>query len=289
MLLTDFLAQYVNELRSGKRCRHRHAVPVADGTLRCFQTLYNVMINFEAEVGDKYDINNVGMAFQRQFVSWCLNRGVKCNTVRSYLTMLRTVMNCAIRENLCENIEFRYAEFIPLEEDVEVMVLSVEMVSQLMKYEFSSSRLNEARDIFIAGYLTGQRFSDYSRLSTDMYEVFDGRKFIRIIQQKTGSEVYIPLDKRVDLILRRYCGRLPEMNLSEFNLRLREIGEKMGWSGRLTSHTARRSFATNAYCAGVPMASIMCITGHTREEHLRRYLHLKADVLALQAARDLYG
>ena len=31
------------------------------------------------------------------------------------------------------------------------------------------------------------------------------------------------------------------------------------------SHTARRSFATNAYKAGVPTIAIMKITGHTKE------------------------
>lgn len=33
----------------------------------------------------------------------------------------------------------------------------------------------------------------------------------------------------------------------------------------VTSHTARRSFATNAYRAGIPSLSIMQITGHTTE------------------------
>jgi len=289
MFLTDFLARYVDDLRSGKRCRHRHAVPVADGTLRCFHTLYNVVVNFETEIGKKHDLNDVGLEFQRQFTRWCLDRGVKPNSIRAYMTMLRTVMNCAIRQHECENKEYKAPEFIPLEEAVEVVVLSPEQINQLMNSDFRNVKLNMARDLFIAGYFTGQRYSDYSRMTTDMYVVFDEQKFIRVIQQKTGSEVHVPLDIRVDEIMKRYHGHMPSLPLAEFNQRLKEIGKKMGLEGRLTSHAARRSFATNAYSAGIPMAAIMCITGHTREEHLRRYLHLKADVLALQAARDLEG
>lgn len=292
MKLVDYCWKYADELQSGERCRYRRAVMVADGTLKSFKTLAGAVEQFETETGNIYELDDVGMNFQRHFVEWCrLRRKLSSGTVRRYMTLTRTVMNVAVREKLCSNLEFRRAEFVPLAKMNDMLVLNNENMERLMSHKFKDERLREARDIFVVGYLTGQRFSDYSRLCKEMYVEFDGQRFIRITQQKTGTIVYVPLDVRVEKILKRYGGRLPALKLSDFNVRLLKVAETMGWGGglKLTSHTARRSFATNAYAAGIPMSSIMCITGHTREEHLRRYLRLSAGTLAVQAARDLLG
>lgn len=44
----------------------------------------------------------------------------------------------------------------------------------------------------------------------------------------------------------------------------------------VSSHTARRSFATNAYKAGVPTIAIMKITGHTKESTFLKYIKVSA-------------
>jgi site-specific recombinase XerD len=45
----------------------------------------------------------------------------------------------------------------------------------------------------------------------------------------------------------------------------------------ISTHTARRSFATNAYKAGVPTLSIMKITGHTKESTFLKYIKVSAE------------
>lgn len=45
----------------------------------------------------------------------------------------------------------------------------------------------------------------------------------------------------------------------------------------ISSHTARRSFATNAYKAGVPTIAIMKITGHTKESTFLKYIRVSAE------------
>ena len=42
----------------------------------------------------------------------------------------------------------------------------------------------------------------------------------------------------------------------------------------ITTHTARRSFATNAYLAGVPTISIMKLTGHKTEQVFMKYISI---------------
>ena len=164
--------------------------------------------------------------------------------------------------------------------------------------------LEHVRDVFIVGCLTGQRVSDYSRICKDMITEIGGTEFILITQQKTEKKVYIPIDKRVRAIL----DKLPSIHPNEMNKLIKAIGLLLGWThdcgfdakrlnpkrGRrfcdmLLSHTARRSFATNAYKAGVPLPSIQAITGHSSEAQLRRYLKLDAEEKAVIALKDFKG
>ena len=42
----------------------------------------------------------------------------------------------------------------------------------------------------------------------------------------------------------------------------------------MTTHTARRSLATNMYLAGIPIKTIMTITGHSSVAQLMEYIKI---------------
>lgn len=181
--------------------------------------------------------------------------------------------------------------------------MRAEMERQLKSHNPRSIEI--ARDVFMVGCFTGQRLSDYSRINTSMIRTIKGTKFIDIVQKKTGKEVYIPLDRRVRAILDKYDGQLPYISHSLLNYNIKLVGELLHWTWEprfegnvgkfrkgprfcdmIYSHTARRSFATNAYLAKVPLPSIMAITGHSTEEKFRIYLKQQSQENALLAAKD---
>jgi integrase len=45
-------------------------------------------------------------------------------------------------------------------------------------------------------------------------------------------------------------------------------------SNLIQTHTARRTFATNAYIQGIPINFIMSITGHKTEKEFRKYIKI---------------
>ena len=61
----------------------------------------------------------------------------------------------------------------------------------------------------------------------------------------------------------------------------------------VSTHTARRSFATNMYLMGVPSITIMRITGHKTEKAFMRYIKLDeeqhAKIIALHWQRQIQG
>jgi len=169
-------------------------------------------------------------------------------------------------------------------------------------------RLADARDIFLMGCLTGQRVSDYKRINKNMLETIQGdRKFIHLVQTKTLKDVYIPYDEMIQKILDKQNGQLPTMSEQHLNKKIKVVGLLLGWTepsglkesrgameytsckrfcDAISSHTARRSFATNAYKSGVSLAAIMAVTGHSSEDTLRRYLKLNTKERALLAAEE---
>ena len=177
-----------------------------------------------------------------------------------------------------------------------------------LQRELYRKKLTEARDIFVMGCLVGQRVSDYKRISKDMIETIQGdRKFLHVVQVKTNKDVYIPYNDMMSDILDKYDGKLPKVYDQHLNDRIKVVGLLLGWTepaglterkGVLTypskkrfcdaiaTHTARRTFATNAYKAGVPLSAIMSVTGHASEEMLRRYLKLNTKERALMAAAE---
>lgn len=168
--------------------------------------------------------------------------------------------------------------------------------------------LLRTKDLFLLGCYTGQRFSDYCRIDKNMIVEYGGKKFIKLIQLKEKKKVMIPLDNRILPILEKHRGCAPKISSSMLNKNIKLIGEILGWTWEpdfdesrmgkkagnrfcdmLSSHTARRTFSTNAYAAGVPIQSIMAVTGHSTEEKLRTYLKLQPQDMAIMASKDFDG
>ena len=213
-------------------------------------------------------------------------------------------------EQIQEMLELDLSTKEAVRERLEALDISEdEKLAQLSKCRITHIRtLEHVRDVFIVDCLTGQRVSDYSRICDDMITEINGVEFILLTQQKTDKKVYIPVDRRVRRILDKYGGKLPHIHPNEMNKLIKTVGLILGWThdcgfdgkrlnpkrGRrfcdmLLSHTARRSFATNAYKAGVPLSSIQAITGHSSEAQLRRYLKLDAEEKAVIALKDFEG
>ena len=335
ILLTDYALKIKEEYESGKRLKQGESRKVSKGHVKNMEKVYRKLCKYMNERRKKTTLDKVDMAFQRDYVKWLSDQGLKQNTIEFYLGKLRVVLSIADEEKLPVCKDFLRKDFIPKREEVENIYLDTQKIDELINADLSSvesvnaiydkakipkkrqkdikrasfrrvKALNIARDLFIVGCLTGQRYSDFSRICTEMYKTINGIVFIEITQSKTGKTILIPLDKRVDDILKRYNGKVPSQCQLVLNRNLHYLAEILGWTDvpfhdggtiggnhngerfcdLISTHTARRSFATNAYAANIPLASIMAITGHSTEQILRRYLRLDRQEKAIIAAKD---
>lgn len=256
--------------------------------------------------GRRIPFGSVDKAFVDGFAKYLTTtRGLSTNTVGKYMRALREFVNKAADEGheLRPAILKRGGIAIP-EEETHKVYLNPEELAALLNFDLRAHpRLERARDLFIAGAWTGLRFGDLTRVRPEHIE---GER-IRIRASKTGREVTLPLHPHVRFLLNKYGGALPpaisnqKQNdyIKEAAAMVPELQERT-MQGRttagihaevsrakweqVTTHTARRSFATNLYRSGVPARSIMALTGHRTEEVFRRYIRLDneehADIVA---------
>lgn len=158
--------------------------------------------------------------------------------------------------------------------------------------------LERVRDMFVLGCNLGQRYSDLVRISP---ENFKNGQF-SIVQQKTGNKCFVPInslsiDSRITFsILEKYNYHAPYTgDINNYNQYLHEllmhIGEdfmeeihidnkinghivretKMKYQ-LISSHSARRSFATINTLRNMPRSKILRATGHSSEKAFNRYI-----------------
>ena len=224
------------------------------------------------------------------------DRKLAVNTIGKKIQTLKIFLNAAKDEGKNSYDSYKSKKFIAMSEEAETIYLNASELTSLYNVDFSKDPAKErVRDLFLVGCWTGCRFSDIAQITPE--SISEG--FIHLKQYKTGKKVIIPLHPVVTAILNKYKGRLPEaISNQKFNKALKAIAEEAGikemthkaitkggvkistaykkWQ-LVTTHTARRSFATNLYKSGFPTLSIMAITGHTTEKSFLKYIKVTPD------------
>lgn len=104
--------------------------------------------------------------------------------------------------------------------------------------------LRLAADCFEFACYTGLAYQDMQGLTPDSIQVVEGAYCIVGKRMKTGTEFYIPVSDRVSALMEKYDGiNLPLPKLTDYNPLLRQIMLTLGIEKRITSHTARKTFA----------------------------------------------
>lgn len=178
------------------------------------------------------------------------------------------------------------------------VVLSPEQVQYLFFNEEFLKKLpgsfKRIRIIFLIGCFTGLRFSDLMALRKSNLILTDGKISVRLVTQKTGQVLDIPLPGEAILLLKELKGNrtiylLPRISSVNFNLKIKKLIEIAGWNylfpkyqgkagkltelkkegGRswcfhehITAHTMRRTAITTLLRRGVPENIVRAISGH---------------------------
>jgi integrase len=142
--------------------------------------------------------------------------------------------------------------------------------------------------LFLIGVYSGQRFSDYS-----VFEKADVQGDMIIKKaEKTETESFIPLHRKLKELLDKYDWELPRISSQKFNEHIQKVCELADFKEDIkeiiyrgtkkevvynpkykmvSSHTARRTFITLSSEKGMPDHIIMKITGIRDPKTLLKY------------------
>ena len=155
---------WANEVRTDKRPNRQNKL-----AFRVFKEYAAPNITFD----------EVTKSWIDRFLMHLQNSGYSLNYMGVHLKNLKAVMNAAYKDGMHTNLAFR--QFKKMEEETDAVYLTSEEISRIENVPGLSAREEKARDLFLVGYYTAMRFSDYSRLS--MNDIHDG--IIRFLTKKT--------------------------------------------------------------------------------------------------------
>lgn len=241
---------------------------------------------------------SINADFHSKFTEFLNKKGFKLNTVGKHIQVLKTFLNYATELGINKNLYYKSRSFKTFNEEAFSIYLNEKELDKIYRHDFSEKpHLERQRDLFIVGCWTGLRFSDLDKLDTKRIK----GQFLTIKTQKSKETVVIPIHPVVKEIYNKYkdkyeSGFPPAITNQKMNEYLKDICKAVkdldrsieteftaggikklefkNLSDLVTTHTARRSFATNLYLSGFPSISIMKITGHRTEKAFLKYIKI---------------
>ena len=147
--------------------------------------------------------------------------------VNKHLTNLKALINAAFVDGVHDNQ--RAAALIVKKKiedrDKAVEIYLTEEELQALYEMPLTGKKEHIRDVFLIGCYTCQRVSDYNNLNADNFETTrKGTRIIRHVQQKTKTEVTIPiLNENLITICEKYGYSIPKANEQVLNRYIKDI------------------------------------------------------------------
>ncbi|MEZ4936516.1 MAG: tyrosine-type recombinase/integrase [Crocinitomicaceae bacterium] len=276
-----------------ERCISTHK----SGTIRQLKVSLGKLKLYEKSRRKRLKFSDINMHFYHDFVSFCTTEmELAVNSVGTHIKNIKFWMNQSMIDGLHDNTVHQNRAFKKLSEPADTIYLNEDEIKQIRYAIMPSESLDNVRDIFILACYTGVRINDYHKL--DAFHMINNGTMLKIRTEKTDAEVVIPLHPEAKRILEKYNGKPRMISNQKFNDYIKIVCKYAGindmisvtrtYGGKkksvvapkydlVTSHCARRSFATNAYLAGVPTLAIMAITGHKTEKVFLKYVRVSKE------------
>lgn len=255
-------------------------------TSKGYSRIIKHLKGYELESNIKISFSNINKQFIDNFKTYLLKSELSQNYVKKVVKITKTFLNFCYDNEVLTNDNYKKSKNV---ESIKITHIALNQyeLEKLEKVELPQ-HLDRARDLFLFGVYSGQRFSDVIKF--DIMDVNNGVWELR--QKKTDTIVRIPLIEKALNLLYKYNYQIPKLSNQKLNQYLKEIGKTANiiepvkttiLKGKnrvelikpkyelLTTHTARRTFVSLSLYNGIPSSVIMTITGHSTATMLNEY------------------
>lgn len=285
--------QFLTRMINGTRVHLSKGTPMAPKTIFQFENLKRHLENYQKAKKTKIEFDKIDLAFYNDLVEYLTTKlKLAPNTIGKLITNLKVFLREAFDEGITTNNIFTNRRFRSISSVSETIYLNTIELNQIAKLDLKNNlKLDRVRDMFLISCYTGLRYSDIVNVKPE--HIIDG--MIEIAQFKGKEKVAIPIRSMAERLLSKYNNSLHKISNQKFNDYLYEVvklceclsvlitinkiqgGKQIEVTKPkyefISSHTARRSFATNEYMAkGLSVRDIMAITGHKTEKSFYKYI-----------------
>ncbi len=297
LLYTDFVEDFIERARDGMINKNTNK-EYSKSKIKQYNKTLNRVLDYEKHTGKKIPLNAFTQLVYDDFVEFCRNTEKYSITYTGDLIKnIKVFLNQADREGNKVHGDVNKRTFTVMREISPAVYLDESDIDILAGMDLSQSdRLQNVRDWSILGVWTGLRGGDLLSLP----EIDPEEDYIEVVPSKTRDstavKVIIPLHPHVKEVL-RVRGMPRRISDVKLNLYVKEVCEMAGLDALcegflmdpktkrkqsgvypkyklVSSHTFRRSFATNHYLMGFPILSIMKITGHKTIKSFLEYIKI---------------
>ncbi len=279
------LVEYIRQFASRSRRNDRYK--------RKLRNVSNKLEEFEMFLGKKLNASDFDDRLMEELDYFFRNhpKRYRRSTIKGFGQTVSTFIGKAKKSGY--NVNMSYLEYRFPEGEFYAVVLTEQEIDAIYNLKGLSKEQENARFWLVFNCYTAFRFSDLSRILSINIE----KDVVSMRTQKTNVEVKIPLHWRIKEMLKEYNNTPPCLtsqqnygNVIKRICRKAKITDKVlierhegtqfvrksipKWK-LISAHTARRSFATNAYLSGIKTARIMLLTGHKTEESFFKYIQIE--------------
>lgn len=313
--------QYIIDNAHTRIVRGRNTVGLSVSRVKGYQTFLSIVKQYQLHIKRTIRLTEISNLFVEDFTRWLLNTH-KCamSYAGKQIDNLKTVCTDAERLGIpvhpfARNIQ----SFTEANEDRYIITLSFEEQRLIREAKMPNNSLENARKWLLIGCELGQRGEDFLSVTANRFRQTNGFFTVDVLQKKTKKEVTIAVMKP-DIIAILETAMPHQISLQKFNIYIKQVckiagldeltqgykvmlntdkkrrkvfGKYPKWE-LITSHSCRRSFATNYY-KKIATPILMSITGHSREGTFLKYInkHIDKDdnatLFALQYQKMMNG
>lgn len=275
-LLSDYMRGLIEQLRLEGRY----------GTAKNYEKALRMFSKFMG--GKELPLTAINSRAIADYNTYLLRRGLQRNSTSFYMRILKAVYNKAVKQRLVKQ-KYPFSDVYTGVDATRKRAIDESLLSRLNSMELpAGTPLSLARDIFIFSYCArGMAFVDVAYLLKTDY----ANGVISYTRRKTGQLLTIRVEPGMQRIIERNASPVspylfPILTsddsaeayrqylaaLNNYNYQLSRLSALLNSSCKLTSYTARHSWATAARKHNVPLSIISAGMGHTSEQTTRIYL-----------------
>ena len=300
-LITNHI-QYIIDNANTRKIAGRKTLGISESRTKGYVTFKNNFTEFEKTLSTKKSLNflDLNKSTVDKYTNWLINtQKYSVNYAGKMIDNLKTVSLDAAKNDIQINpYVSNISGFSESSEDRYIITLTFDELDKIRNTNFENSSLENAKNWLLIGCTIGQRGSDLLNITADNVRYNKGNLYLDIVQQKTGKSVTIGViaPHIIDIIENKLPYKISSQNLNTYIKKVCQISgiSTMVWGKKLntatkrkelkeypkheliTSHSFRRSFATNYY-KRVPTAILINITAHSKESLFLEYINQRED------------